>query len=324
MACTDRHDRYLLRLITGRALLYTEMVTTGAILFGERDRFLAHHPDEHPIALQVGGNKPMDLARCAAIAGDYGYDEVNMNVGCPSDRVQSGCFGAALMANPDLVAECVDAMRAATALPVTVKTRIGIDHHDSYEALCEFVATVANAGCERFIIHARKAWLSGLSPKENREIPPLRYDVVARLQNDYPRLGFVLNGGIETIGDAQQHLLQFPGVMMGRTAYHNPFLLIDVDHEIYGEVRAPRSRDQILNGYCDYTEQACAKGVPLRLLARHVLGLFHGTPGARIWRRYISEHLHSYATRQRGPELFRDARAIALARSATNAVLASA
>nr|MCH9671214.1 tRNA dihydrouridine(20/20a) synthase DusA [Gammaproteobacteria bacterium] len=234
---------------------------------------------------------PHALAQSAKLAQDAGFDEVNINVGCPSDRVQSGCFGAALMAQPELVAQCVSEMRDKTSIPITVKTRIGIDDRDSYEELCHFVKTVGDAGCELFIIHARKAWLSGLSPKENREIPPLCYDVVRKLKHDFPNNQFVLNGGIETLADAIKHLATFDGVMLGRAAYHNPYLLAEVDAKVFGQSHEVPSRDAVLEQYCEYAKRALADGVPLRLLAKHVLGLYHGTPGARVWRRMVSEGL---------------------------------
>ena len=231
---TDRHCRFFLRLLTRHTLLYTEMVTTGAVLHGNRERLLAYDPAEHPLALQLGGSNPTDLARCARIAADLGYDEINLNVGCPSDRVQSGRFGACLMAEPLLVAECVAAMQAAVDLPVTVKTRIGIDDRDSYEELAEFVRCIALAGCRTLIIHARKAWLTGLSPKENRQIPPLRYDVVYRLKQDFSELRFILNGGVASIQQMAEHLALVDGVMIGRAAYENPYLLAEVDQRFFG------------------------------------------------------------------------------------------
>ena len=294
MACTDRHNRYLHRLLSKHALLYSEMVTTDALIHGDRKRLLDHHPEEHPVALQLAGNVPNDMALCASLVEQAGFDEININVGCPSDRVQAGCFGAALMAYPEIVARCVAAIVSVTTLPITVKTRIGIDDLDSYEALCRFIQTISDAGCRTFIVHARKAWLKGLSPKENREIPPLRYDVVANLTRDFPHLQFVLNGGIETLDHAKQHLRQFSGIMMGRAIYHNPYILATVDNDIFSCEGETISRDVVLDAYCDYGEEAMRSGTPLRILAKHVLGLFHATPGTRQWRRYISErwHLH--------------------------------
>ena len=292
MACTDRHFRYFMRLISKRAILYTEMVTTGALLYGDRNRLLAFDPTEHPLALQIGGSDPEEMARCAVLAELAGYDEVNINVGCPSARVQSGRFGACLMAEPELVARCVKSMRQAVALPVTVKTRIGVDARDSYQALTEFVLTVAEAGCENFIVHARKAWLKGVSPKQNRQIPPLRYDRVYRLKQDFPQLQFVLNGGIRSISQAKQQLEHVDGVMVGREAYSNPFMLIDVDQLIYGEQKPVPTRQVLLQDYMGYVDKQLALGIPLAKITRHILGLFHGIPGARAWRRILCEGAH--------------------------------
>jgi tRNA-dihydrouridine synthase A len=289
MDWTDRHCRYFLRLITRHTLLYTEMVTTGALLRGDAERHLRFHPDEHPVALQLGGSSPADLARAARLGAEAGYDEVNLNCGCPSDRVQEGRFGACLMGEPALVADCVSAMRAAVSVPVTVKTRIGIDEQDSYEFLHGFITTVAAAGCDTFIIHARKAWLSGLSPKENREIPPLRYEVVTRLKQDFPQLGIVLNGGVKTLAEAREHLTTLDGVMIGREAYHNPWLLAAADREIYGDLAAPPTREQVIERYLAYCAPEVAAGQPIGRLMRHALGLFAGQPGARRWRRHLSE-----------------------------------
>lgn len=287
---TDRHCRYFHRLLTRRALLYTEMVTTGAILQGGRERHLRYNVEEHPLALQLGGSDPADLALCAKIAEDYGYDEVNLNVGCPSDRVQNGRFGACLMAEPRLVADGVAAMRAAVAIPVTVKSRIGIDDRDSYDELVDFVATVAAAGCETFIVHARKAWLSGLSPKENREIPPLQYEVVFRLKQDFPHLTIAINGGVTSLDSAAELLQQIDGVMMGREAYHNPYILADVDTRLFGETRPIPSRRDVALALLPYLEQQAALGVRPHAITKHILGLFHGENGARAWRRHLSEN----------------------------------
>ena len=289
---TDRHCRYFLRLLSRPTLLYTEMVTTGAALHGDRERLLAYDPAEHPLALQLGGCDPGDLARCARIAADLGYDEVNLNVGCPSDRVQSGRFGACLMAEPELVAGCVAAMRVAIDLPVTVKTRIGIDDRDSYEALTDFVGRVASGGCEVFIIHARKAWLRGLSPKENREIPPLRYDIVYRLKRDFPDLTIILNGGLRNLDQAEDELRRVDGVMIGRAAYENPYLLADADRRFFGSDTPLPSRHQVIRAFLPYVENQLQQGTPLHCMTRHVLGLFQGIPGARAWRRHLSEHAH--------------------------------
>ncbi|MCB1824166.1 MAG: tRNA dihydrouridine(20/20a) synthase DusA [Candidatus Competibacteraceae bacterium] len=286
---TDRHYRYFLRLLSRHTLLYTEMVTTGAILRGDRQRLLAHDPTEHPLALQLGGSDPAELARCARIAADWGYDEINLNVGCPSDRVQSGRFGACLMAEPDLVAKCVAAMRAATDRPVTVKTRIGIDERDSYQELADFVHRVAAGGCTVFIVHARKAWLNGLSPKENREIPPLRYAVVHRLKRDFPELTVVLNGGLTTLEQVTEQLRQVDGVMIGRAAYENPYLLAEVDRRFFGSSASPPSRHQVIRALLPYLEERLRAGTPLHCMTRPILGLFQGIPGARAWRRVLSE-----------------------------------
>ena len=286
---TDRHYRYFIRLLSRHTLLYTEMVTTGAILRGDRERLLAHDPAEHPLALQLGGSDPAELARCARIAADWGYDEINLNVGCPSDRVQSGRFGACLMAEPDLVAACVAAMRAATDLPVTVKTRIGIDERDSYQELADFVRRVAAGGCTVFIVHARKAWLSGLSPKENREIPPLRHEVVHRLKRDFPELTIVLNGGLTTLEQVTEQLRQVDGVMIGRAAYENPYLLAEVDRRFFGSSASPPNRHQVVRALLPYLEERLRAGTPLQCMTRPILGLFQGIPGARAWRRVLSE-----------------------------------
>ena len=286
---TDRHCRFFLRLLSRHVRLYTEMVTTGAVLRGDRQRLLAYDPAEHPLALQLGGSDPADLARCAHIAAEWGYDEVNLNVGCPSDRVQSGRFGACLMAEPELVAECVAAMRAAVAIPVTVKTRIGIDERDSYAELADFVDRVAAGGCETFMIHARKAWLRGLSPRENREIPPLRYAVVHQLKRDFPDLTVVLNGGLTTLDQAAEQLRQVDGVMIGRAVYENPYLLAGVDQRFFGSSESPFSRDQVVETFTPYIKEQLRQGTPLHCMTRHILGLFQGVPGARAWRRTLSE-----------------------------------
>ncbi|MFW2374456.1 MAG: tRNA dihydrouridine(20/20a) synthase DusA [Gammaproteobacteria bacterium] len=286
---TDRHERFFLRQISRHALLYTEMVTTGAIIHGDRDLHLAFNQMEHPLALQLGGSDPLQLAQCSRIAQDYGYDEINLNVGCPSDRVQSGRFGACLMAEPGVVAECVAAMKAATRLPVTVKHRIGVDDRDSWDELCEFVETVAEAGCEVFIVHARKAWLKGLSPKQNREIPPLDYDAVYRLKIRYPQLEFILNGGISDLDQAEQHLKQVDGVMLGREVYHNPYMLAEVDRRFFQDDHPLPSRLDIVQKLLPYIEQQLALGHRLHSMTRHITGLYHAMPGARAWRRHLSE-----------------------------------
>jgi len=259
------------------------------VLRGDRERLLAYDPAERPLALQLGGSDPDELARCARIAADFGYDEVNLNVGCPSDRVQSGRFGACLMAEPALVAECVAAMRAAVALPVTIKSRIGIDDRDSYEALTDFVGQAAAAGCAVFIIHARKAWLHGLSPKENREIPPLRYEVVHRLKRDFPELTILLNGGLTSLDQAAEQFPGVDGVMIGRAAYDNPYLLAEVDRRFFDSSAPPPNRRQVIQDLLPYIETQLQRGTPLHCMTRPVLGLFQGIPGARAWRRHLSE-----------------------------------
>lgn len=304
MEWTDRHCRYFLRLISHHALLYTEMVTTGALIHGDRARFLAHHSSEHPLALQLGGSHPEELALCAQIAEDYGFDEVNLNVGCPSDRVQSGRFGACLMAEPELVAECVAAMAQATQIPITIKTRIGIDEQDSYEALSHFINTVAQAGCRTFIIHARKAWLQGLSPKENREKPPLHYEIVGAIKQDFPQLKVIINGGITNLEAVSEHLELLDGVMIGRAAYHNPYLLAQVDRCFYGDSHAFPTRHEIIEALLPYVAEQLAQGIYLNRMTRHILGLFQGQPGARAWRRYLSENAHRTGA---GVEIIREA-----------------
>ncbi len=293
MDCTDRFARYLLRLISRHALLYTEMVPAAAVVHGTADRFLRFDPAEHPVAVQFGGSEPDELSRCARWADRYGYDEINLNVGCPSDRVQSGRFGACLMAEPERVAACVAAMIAVTDVPVTVKTRIGIDNRDSYAALAEFVETVAAAGCRCFTIHARKAWLQGLSPRQNREIPPLRYDKVYRLKREFPELEIIVNGGIRSLEEADRHLSVVDGVMLGREAYHNPWILADVDRRFFNDDAAPRrDRETVLQHYLEFVDRELACGVPLPAMSRHLLGLYQGVPGARRFRRHISENAH--------------------------------
>jgi len=292
MEWTDRHFRRFIRLITRHTLLYTEMVAAGALIHGDRERLLAFDPAEHPLALQVGGSDPAELALCANIAEAHGYDEVNLNVGCPSDRVQNGRFGACLMAKPDLVARCVEAMSKAVSIPVTVKTRIGIDRLDSYEDLCSFVATIASAGCRTVIIHARKAWLNGLSPKENRAVPPLRYDIVRRVKQDFSGLEIILNGGITDLDQVESHMQAVDGVMIGREAYHNPYLLAEVDGRFYHDHHSIPSRMEVMDAYLPYVDRQLRSGVRLQSMTRHLLGLYHAVPGARQWRRYLSEHAH--------------------------------
>jgi tRNA-dihydrouridine synthase A len=290
MDWTDRHDRYFLRLISARARLYTEMVSTGALIHGDRARFLRFHPAEHPLALQLGGSDPDALARCAAFGAEAGYDEVNLNCGCPSDRVQEARFGACLMREPARVAAAVAAMRAAAGpVPVTVKCRIGVDDSEEYAFLRAFVETVAAAGCDTFIVHARKAWLSGLSPKENREIPPLRYETVYRLKQDFPRLRVVINGGIRTLQACEEHLRHVDGVMLGREPYENPWLLAEADARLFGDAAAPASRAQVLRRLRPYVEGELADGTPLAHITRHILGLYRGCPGGRAFRRVLSQ-----------------------------------
>lgn len=288
MEWSDRHCRYFWRLLSKNALLYTEMVTTGALLHGDRDRFLAFDPAEHPLALQVGGSNPAELATCARMAEDWGYDEINLNCGCPSDKVQQGMIGACLMGEPELVADCVAAMNAACSIPVTVKHRIGIDDMDDYEAMREFVEKVAAAGCRTFIVHARKAWLKGLSPKENREVPPLQYERVYQLKQEFAHLEIVINGGITTLEQCQNLLQRVDGVMMGREVYHNPYILAAVDTALFAEHKDIPTREEILNGFIAYCQSQLSKGGRLHPMSRHILGLFLGQPGARAYRRHIS------------------------------------
>jgi tRNA-dihydrouridine synthase A len=287
---SDRHCRYFWRLLCRNALLYTEMVTTGALLHGAAERFLDYDPSEHPVALQLGGSDPQALAACAKLAQHWGYDEVNLNCGCPSDRVQNGAFGACLMARPALVADCIKAMQDACSIRVTVKHRIGIDDIDSYEAMASFVETVAATGCDTFIVHARKAWLQGLSPKQNREIPPLRYDDVYRLKRDFPELTIVINGGIDTLTQCETHLQQVDGVMLGREAYHNPYLLATVDRDLFGADTPVPTRAQIAEQMLPYIEQHLRSGGTVHHVTRHMLGLYLGQPGGRQFRRHLSEH----------------------------------
>ncbi|KAB7619499.1 tRNA dihydrouridine(20/20a) synthase DusA [Alkalilimnicola sp. S0819] len=292
MDWTDRHARYFLRLCAPNALLYTEMVTAAAVTHGDRAYLLGFDAFEQPLALQLGGSDPVQLAQAAALGERYGYREINLNVGCPSDRVQAGRFGACLLKEPVLVAQCVAAMSRACGLPVTVKTRIGVDEQDSYEALCAFVETVAAAGCRSFTLHARKAWLQGLSPKENREIPPLDYPRVYRLKADYPQLEIIINGGISRLDAVREHLARVDGVMIGREAYHNPYALAEWDAALFGDGSPARSRHEVLAAYLPYVQARLEDGLRLQAMARHVLGLFQGRPGAKAWRRYISENAH--------------------------------
>ena len=301
---TDLHHRYLMRLISQHTLLYTEMVTTGALIYGDRDRYLAYNAEEHPVCLQLGGSDPEELATCSKMVEVAGFDEVNLNLGCPSDRVQSGKFGACLMLDHQRVQACIEAMIESVNIPVTAKIRIGVDEQDSYEHLHEFAGMLIEAGCKTIIVHARKAWLSGLSPKENREIPPLDYPAVYQLKKDFPDTLFVINGGIETFEQIQEQHEHVDGVMVGRAAYHNPYLLVEADQKLYGSTAPIKSRHQIALEYCDYVEQQCSKGVRLNKLSRHVLGLFQGEKGAKRFRRLISENAHKDSY---GPELIRKA-----------------
>lgn len=285
MDWTTRDYRFFARLFNPNIILYTEMVTTGAILFGDAARHLAYNPEEQPIVLQLGGSNPQDLARCSKMAEDWGYNEVNLNVGCPSDRVQNNKIGACLMAEPDLVAECIAAMRHAVDIPVTVKHRIGIDEMQSYEQMLNFVDTVAKTGCNNFIVHARIALLQGLSPKENRDVPPLRYDDVYRLKQDRPDLIIEINGGIKTLAETQQHLKQLDGVMIGREAYHNPYLLAELGQ--LWNLEAP-DRFDIMAQMMPYIAKRLQEGAPLSIITRHILGLFQNLPGARKWRQALS------------------------------------
>jgi tRNA-dihydrouridine synthase A len=286
---TDRHFRAFLRRITRRTLLYTEMLTAGAVLHGDRDRLLGFSPEERPLALQLGGDDPAELAACATVAQERGYDEVDLNVGCPSDRVQQGRFGACLMAEPERVARAVAAMREAAELPVTVKHRIGVDDHDRYEDLARFVEVVAAAGCDRFIVHARKAWLSGLSPKENRTVPPLRFADVHRLKAEHPALAIEINGGIAALDQVGEQLARVDGVMVGRAAYGDPFFLAAADRQVFGDPAPPPTRREVVEGLLPYVESWCQRGEPLPRIGRHLLGLFAGQPGARAFRRHVSE-----------------------------------
>lgn len=289
---TDRHFRYFMRQITRRSLLYTEMVTTAAILNGDRHKLLDFSPVEKPLALQIGGDNPQELATCAKIAQDWGYDEINLNIGCPSSRVQNGNFGACLMAEPERVAKAISAMKKAVNIPVTVKHRIGIDNRDRYEDMAEFVAIVATAGCQRFTVHARKAWLQGLSPKENRNVPPLRYGDVHRLKVEFPHLTIEINGGFTTLEQIKQQLQKVDAVMIGRGAYDNPYLFAMADREIYGENINSPTRHQVVEQMLPYIDHYLSQGGRLNSIVRHMLQLFAGQPGTKAWKRYLSENAH--------------------------------
>jgi len=289
MDWTDRHCRFFHRLLTRRTWLYTEMLTTGALLHGDIPRHLAFDPAEQPVAVQLGGSEPQDLATSAKVAASWGYAEINLNCGCPSERVQRGAFGACLMAEPELVADCVKAMQDAVSVPITVKHRIGIDRGEDYGFVRRFVETLARAGCRTFFVHARNAWLKGLSPKENREVPPLRYELVHRLKRELPELEIVVNGGISTLDEIDAHLAAVDGVMLGRAAYQNPWLLADFDARYFGETANPRTRRDVVEAIVPYAERHVAAGGSLRQITRHMLGLYHGQPGARAWRRALSD-----------------------------------
>ncbi|MCU0897145.1 MAG: tRNA dihydrouridine(20/20a) synthase DusA [Burkholderiales bacterium] len=308
MDWSDRHCRYFFRQLSKRTLVYTEMVTTGALLHGDVPRHLDFDAAEHPLALQLGGSEPADLAACAKLAERWGYDEVNLNCGCPSERVRKGAFGACLMAEPDLVADCVKAMQDAVAIPVTVKHRLGIDRIEDYGFARRFVETLARAGCRTFIVHARNAWLRGLSPKENRDVPPLRYAEVHRLKREFPELEIIANGGIHTLEEAEAQLAQVDGVMLGRAAYHDPWLLASVDARIFHEPCNVPSRRQVVDAMIVYARRQREAGVAVRSIARHMIGLMHGGPGARVWRRMLSDPRLLAENR---PELLGDALAAA-------------
>ena len=291
MDWTDRHCRYFHRLLSQHALLYTEMVTTGALIHGDVARHLRFNAEEHPVALQLGGSDPADLARCAQLGQQWGYDEININCGCPSERVQRGAFGACLMAEPQLVADGVKAMVDVVSVPVTVKHRIGIDKTESYDFVRDFVGTVADAGCQVFIVHARNAWLQGLSPKENREVPPLRYEMVHRLKTDFPQLTIAINGGINQLAQVAEQLQHTDGVMVGREAYHNPWWLASWDTDFFGAAPTAVTRESVEADMVAYmAREAAAHGTPFSAIARHMLGLRHGQPGARRWRQVWSDH----------------------------------
>jgi len=293
MDWTDRHCRAFHRKITRHTWLYTEMVTTGALVYGDVERHLRFNEEEHPVALQLGGSDPADLATSARLGQQWGYDEINLNCGCPSERVQKGAFGACLMAEPQLVADCVKAMRDAVTIDVTVKHRIGIDREESYDFVRDFVGTVAEAGCTTFIVHARNAILKGLSPKENREIPPLKYDYAYQLKKDFPQFEIIINGGIKTEAEIDQHLQHLDGVMLGREAYHNPFMMANFDQRYYGDVREALSRVEVLEGMVPYIQEQLRQygplGLKLNSITRHMLGLMQGLPGAKSFRQTLSD-----------------------------------
>jgi len=288
MDWTDRHCRYFYRLLSTKVQLYTEMITAKAILNGDKNRLLDYNASEHPLVLQLGGSDALEMSECADIAEKWGYDAVNINVGCPSERVLSGSFGACLMKEPDLVGACVEKMMDACNIPVTVKCRIGVDEMESYTQLSEFIKRIADRGCQQFIVHARKAWLQGLSPKENRTIPPLNYPWVYQLKQDFPTLTICINGGVQNVMEVEQHLSQVDGVMLGRLAYQQPYLLSEIDHQFYGEIQSIKNRENILTQYMTYIYNECEKGVPIRSMTRHILGLYHGEINAKLFRRLLS------------------------------------
>lgn len=308
MDWTDRHYRRLFRLISRHARLYTEMVTSAALLRGDKHRFLAYHASETPLALQLGGSDPAELGICARMGEDYGYDEINLNVGCPSDRVKSGRFGACLMADPLRVADCIAGLQARVKIPVTVKCRIGIDDLDSQAHFYHFIDTVAQAGCSTFIVHARKAWLHGLSPKQNREIPPLQYDRVFALKQDRPELTVILNGGLLNTETCLENLQHCDGVMVGRAAYHNPMQFADIDARIFNDHHDRVSAHELVNAYIPYIESQLALGVPLKSMTRHMLSLFSHHTGARAWRRMLSQYAHKPSA---GVQLVKEAQKLA-------------
>jgi tRNA-dihydrouridine synthase A len=307
MDCTDRHDRYFLRLFSPHMLLYSEMVTAQAIIHGDRDYLLGFDAAEHPLAVQLGGSDPQQLAQAAQICESYGYDEINLNVGCPSDRVKSGFFGACLMAEPQRVAECVAAMKAVVKIPVTVKHRTGIDDQDSWEELIRFMQCQIDAGSDAMIVHARKAWLQGLSPKQNRDIPPLQYDWVYRLKQVFPECEIILNGGIHSLDECEQHLQKVDGVMLGREPYANPYMLAQLDSRLFADDHPVPDRFQILQRFYPYLEKNMSKGMPLSKVVRHIIGLFHAQPNGKQWRRYLSDHAFK---RDAGIEVIQQAEAL--------------
>ena len=295
MDWTDRHCRWFHRRLSRHALLYTEMVVADAVIHGDKDFLIAYNPEEHPVALQIGGSDPVKLAKASKVGEQFGYDEININIGCPSDRVQSGRFGACLMAEPDLVAECYTAMAEAVDVPVTVKCRLGIDDQDLEKTLPEFIEKVSAAGCTHFIIHARKAWLKGLSPKENRDVPPLDYKLVHAVKTRYPHLEIALNGGLKTLEEAKEQSLGLDGVMLGRAAYHNPWILRQIDEMFYGGVPFEASREDIVQDLIQYAERKQDEDRSTKALIRHIMGIYAGQPGARLWRRSLSEGISSGA-----------------------------